>query len=291
MTHFTRRASVHDILENASAYEWTIDRPGVLRFSLSDTVELHIHDTESAGPGAMLAHGSDVESTVIAGELAICVWRVSVRVGSYFNRRLIEPGPGSNDAGAPDVVRLTAGREKTVAETGRCLQRAGEIYATRALRGTVTLVELKRRTDCKHVFWPAGEERDTPEPRPATDAEVAAIAVYALERWFAPQDGAADDPMPQLERESQPTGWHASGPTRQRTCPAPEPSATIDPRFHVLAAGMFEIEAGGPGGIVTWGVTGMRDRARKALEDAGLLSPSSRRRGEVEFGLQSALGQ
>ena len=70
-------------------------------------------------------------------------------------------------------------------------------------------------------------------------------------------------------------------------------SATHPNRVHVLAAGLFEIEAGGPGGIVTWGATGMRDRARKALVEAGLLSPGAHRRAaaETESGLQSALCQ
>ena len=69
-------------------------------------------------------------------------------------------------------------------------------------------------------------------------------------------------------------------------------SATHPNRVHVLAAGLFEIEAGGPGGIVTWGATGMRDRARKALVEAGLLSPGAHRRAaaETESALKSALG-
>lgn len=55
-------------------------------------------------------------------------------------------------------------------------------------------------------------------------------------------------------------------------------STATDPRVHLLAAALREIETGGPGGLVTWGVTGMRDRARLALEEAGLLSPRAKRR-------------
>lgn len=37
MSHSARRATVREILENASAYAWTLDCLGVLRLSLSDT--------------------------------------------------------------------------------------------------------------------------------------------------------------------------------------------------------------------------------------------------------------
>lgn len=84
--------------------------------------------------------------------------------------------------------------------------------------------------------------------------------------------------------EGEEFAWKApETPPPARPRPVPPPTPATDPRVHVLAQALREIECGGPGGLVTWGTTGMRDRARAALEEAGLLSPGARRRAEREL--------
>lgn len=324
MTNETRKESVRAILENASAYEWSLQGLGMLRLYLSENVRLHVWDSNFAVPGVsrMHTHPWDFESTIVVGELTNCLWKETKRNGSahYFNRQLLQCGPGGCLKGEPDVVRLGPLREKTYGEGKSYREQAEQIHSTRALRGTVTIVrrEFKADRDHAHVFWPVGTEWGSAEPRPATAEEVAAITGYALARWFDDAElmddsdeledplpfVAVEDPLPErLELADDddvhdepddnvllfPVEQKPAAPARPCTIDA---AAVTDPRVHVLAAALREIECGGPSGLLTWGPTGMRDRARAALEECGLLSARARRRAQAEKdnALKSAIG-
>lgn len=73
-------------------------------------------------------------------------------------------------------------------------------------------------------------------------------------------------------------------PAKQKTAPAVW-SWKTDPRTLALVRALHELEVGGPAGITVWGVTGMRERARKALMDSGMFSERALARHLRESGV------
>jgi hypothetical protein len=104
-----------------------------------------------------------------------------------YLRQTLLCGAGGGLRGGPELVHLWEGPLERYETGERYEQTADEIHVSTPERGTVTLVEREFLADAEHahVFWPAGEEWGSAEPRLATADEVAAILGHSLEKWFA----------------------------------------------------------------------------------------------------------
>ncbi len=178
------------ILTNAHAYEWSLQGMGMLRLHLPNDWRLHVWDSRFRKPGVSMIHDHlqwALESTIIAGQLTNRRYRIvldATNAKPYLFATL-KPGYGCYFKHEPQPCMLSAELPRTYGPGESYSQRPEEIHETDALDGTVTLMR-KRVTDDEsaRVFWPAGTEWGSAEPRRATADEVATITGDALRKWF-----------------------------------------------------------------------------------------------------------
>lgn len=183
------RALARVILENAGGFRWTLQGLGMLRLHLADNTRLHVWDARFAFPGASPIHDHlqwGLHSTVLSGRLTNTRF-VENSAGEPFMYAVLKAGVGCFFKDGPHAARL-ARLPSEVYEAGDCYeQRPEEIHETGATPGTVTIMRKTPTADGEsaRVFWPAGSEWGSAEPRAATPEEVKAIVGLALDSWTA----------------------------------------------------------------------------------------------------------
>jgi hypothetical protein len=181
------RAMARCILGNAASYEWSLQGMGLLRLYLPDNHRLHVWDSRYRRPGVSMIHDHlqwGLESTIIAGSMMNIRYEIRPD-GRPYMLGLIKPGYGTYFKDAPAQVSLRRISQETYGPGATYAQEPADIHETNAVDGTVTLMrKLPTDNESARVFWPAGTEWGTAEPREATDAEVRDITSYALRTWF-----------------------------------------------------------------------------------------------------------
>lgn len=179
---------VKHILRNARDYNWSLQGFGMLRLYLPDDTRLHVWDERYQVPNVSLIHDHpwDFESVIVAGELHNTrYYKGPLHQGSPMMERTIRPGEGFEILAEDVSCQLVACAVETYKEGARYLQAADEIHGSSYVRGTVTLVKRRRvGADVAKVYYPAGEEWVSGEPRKATEKEVIDICDYAHDTWF-----------------------------------------------------------------------------------------------------------
>lgn len=175
------------ILSNASAYEWSLQGMGMLRLHLPDNYRLHVWDSRFRVRGVSMIHDHlqwGLHSTIIAGHLRNRQY-VEADHGAPYEFAVLKPGYGCFFKEEPKLTRLVLAGAIPYEPGQEYSQEPDEIHETDALDGTVTLMQ-KFPTDDEsaRVFWPAGTQWGSAEPRPATPDEVREITTNALARWF-----------------------------------------------------------------------------------------------------------
>jgi hypothetical protein len=160
----------------------------MLRLYLSTETRLHVWDTRFAVPDVSTIHNHpwSFESYIVAGAIKQRRYIVSPD-GKPFNVSTILAGPGGGLRTAPQPVKLEAQDLEVYGEGDSYTQTTDEIHWSMPEDGTVTLVTrrfVKADRDHARVFWPAGADWVSAEPRPATSREIHEIMSRALERWF-----------------------------------------------------------------------------------------------------------
>ena len=178
------------ILSNAGAYEWSLQGMGMLRLHLPDHHRLHVWDSRYRVPGVSMVHDHlqwGLHSTIVAGRLTNRRYRTVIDAANAepYLFATLKPGYGCYFKHEPQACMLSADSPRLYEEGESYEQSPADIHATDAADGTVTLMR-KTPTDDEsaRVFWPAGSEWGSAEPRRATAAEVEAITSHALLRWF-----------------------------------------------------------------------------------------------------------
>lgn len=181
------------ILTCATSYEWSLQGMGLLRLYLPGNIRLHVWDSRYRAPGVSMIHDHlqwGLHSTVIAGLLRNRRY-VEAADGEAFMYATIKPGFGTYFKHAPLPVGLRSQPPEVYREGDAYSQAPAEIHETDAEDGTVTLMRKTPSSDeSARVFWRAGAEWGSAEPRVATDDEVRDITQQALRRWFDKQEKA-----------------------------------------------------------------------------------------------------
>lgn len=195
------RSLVRTILTNAHAFQWSLQGMGMLRLHLPGDYRLHVWDRRYRTPNVSMIHDHlqwGLHSTIVAGEMTNCRY-VMAADGEPYVFGTLKPGQGCFFKDGPNACYLKARRAITYGPGGEYEQQPEEIHQSDPLDGTVTLMHKRPTADeSARVFWRAGEQWVSAEPRPATPDEVAAITGYALERWFggsAPATSAKAEPV------------------------------------------------------------------------------------------------
>lgn len=193
------KALLRALLEAPEAREWQLQGLGMLRTYLTPEIRLHVWHAGHAvdGVSTMHTHPWHMESKILAG---------IVRQYRYFRpgmmtqhvlesdppeefmQQSLKCGVGGHLTEEPDLVRLRRGKLEEYGEGDIYRQFAHEIHVSLPENGTVTAIHRTvpegANPDQAYVFWPAGEEWISAEPRPATDQERDEIIGYALGTWF-----------------------------------------------------------------------------------------------------------
>lgn len=183
------RELVIAILEKAHAFEWTVQGFGMMRTKLRDRARLHVWSKALQVPDVSLIHDHPwpLRSTIIAGWLKNVKYAElspEVVYTTTHYRQMIATGEGGGPIdGTVMAVHLSLREAMDYFRGDTYTQAPAEVHSSHPEDGCVTLMErpmgppLQRAT----VYWLAGKSWVSAEPRPATDAEVHAASVAALE--------------------------------------------------------------------------------------------------------------
>lgn len=182
------------ILNEARQYDWTLQGFGMLRLHHKD-FRLHVWDSRFKVPGVSVIHDHKqwaLKSTILAGELHnyrfIEYGGVDpiVPPSEEYNKFTILAGVGGGPTSESRVERtwLYRNNPEILLPGMTYTQDPDEIHESRPIDGTVTLMQkVPTGTHEARVFWPAGGEWVSAEPRAATPAEVREIVGNALETY------------------------------------------------------------------------------------------------------------
>ena len=184
------KSAVQAILAKPHAHEWTVQGFGMLRLYLPgpENLRLHIWDSRLAVPGVSVIHTHpwDFESHVVAGVIHNTRWTEGE--GAPYLKQSLQCGAGGCILGTPETVRLHSRPAESWHEGYSYTQQADELHSSAPEDGTVSLLARSvppgRSADHAFVYWPAGEEWVSAEPRVATPDEVEMVTSSSLARWF-----------------------------------------------------------------------------------------------------------
>lgn len=192
----TLALAVRKVLENPfiMSNRWSVQGLGMLRLYMDEKkeVRLHIWNSQIAAeymrqsglrdwPSPMHDHPWDFKSTILAGKLYQCRY-VPNDAGADYNFMTIQCGPGGCAKSQPEPIKLLCQPQEEYNPGDSYYQRADEIHISQPIDGTVTVIERTFHEDTEHarVFWQAGKEWVTAEPRDATPQEVLDFCTSAL---------------------------------------------------------------------------------------------------------------
>lgn len=190
------KLAIKKILEQPHVHKWSIQGMGMLRLYLSKQVRLHIWHPEFAvaNVSTIHTHPWDFHSVIVCGQLTNMKYKDVT--GQQF-RGPVAPvhcgtircgvGGGLVGSGIDEERQLMPLPHQVLREGQNYTELAEEIHETVALAGTVTIVERMFKPDEDHakVYWPAGTNWVSAEPREANVSEVRAFTETALSRWFS----------------------------------------------------------------------------------------------------------
>ena len=190
------QALANAILRHANHFEWSLRGMGFIRMHLVGHCRLHVWDRRYRVPGVSMIHDHlqwALNSTILSGELVNRIYHeVAGTDGAYrsgdigrFHVATIKPGAGCYfKSEASDTFLLPKLFPERLLPGDTYRQAPDVIHETDAQDGTVTIIRKEPTPDdSARVFWPAGTEWGSAEPRRATADEVASIVAVALSRW------------------------------------------------------------------------------------------------------------
>lgn len=166
------------ILDNALAYDWSVQGFGMLRLYIRKVGRLHIWDYALRYPNVSMVHNHswDLESQIIFGSLMNTRFVESKdNTGIVCNRQRLITGYDTKMVSPIGQVKLVGSVPEIYVEGTTYSQKAYEIHRTDADDGTVTLMARDEDENGQaDVYWPVGVEWGTAKPRKATKEEIAA---------------------------------------------------------------------------------------------------------------------
>lgn len=182
-------ALVRAILEQWRAYKWTGQGFGFIRTKLANVGRIHIWDSSLATKrvSTMHTHPWPLHSTVISGELINQRFIEDPSEGMPYMRSSIATGEGGGLLGEPVSAFIRSGPPELYLPGDSYSQEPSIIHRSIPQDGTVTLMERPQGPPLEEalVFWPAGTQWVSAEPKELQDWMIEPVISYALARWGA----------------------------------------------------------------------------------------------------------
>lgn len=181
------RALAKLILQNAVQFKWSLQGLGMLRLHIDD-VRLHVWDTRFAFPGATPIHDHQqwaLHSTILSGCMMNYRYLETNVGGESYMYKTIRAGYGTFDLHESRAIQLIRQPVEFYYLGQSYSQEPFEIHESRPDPGTVSVMLKMSTTNAQdaRVFWPAGTEWGSAEPRAATIDEVQQMTSHALRVW------------------------------------------------------------------------------------------------------------
>lgn len=185
------RKTVQSVLRDPHEYEWTTQGFGMLRTYLDPAhkYRLNLWHASIRKPGVSMIHDHpwDFTSTIIEGSIVNERFiEVACDLSAcHYSYATIKCGPGGGMVNCQGDIDLHSLPVELYAPGDTYTQKSNEIHQSRALDGTVTLIERTFHPDTEHarVFWRRGMKWVDAEPRVATREEIATVTQAALALW------------------------------------------------------------------------------------------------------------
>lgn len=217
MSYKMQAALVRSILERYTAYDWTVQGFGMVRTKIADVGRIHVWDSRLATPlvSTVHAHPWPLKSLIISGELLNQRFLAPTGVGPspmplpsslspeppqygslpspplralpYMLSR-IATGEGGGLVGEARAVSIWPLKVEAYYGGDTYEQTADEVHRSIPQDGTVTLLQRPMGPPLQEtsVYWPAGTEWVSAEPRRAEKEELRRAIDWALARWNTP---------------------------------------------------------------------------------------------------------
>lgn len=201
-------ALVRAILEKHESYQWTVQGFGMLRTKIANVGRIHIWYSRLATPlvSTMHTHPWPLKSTVISGELVNQRFNEDKAGPLKYMRAVIKCGEGGGLAGEPPTeVRLISMPAETYRAGQTYEQRPNEIHRSLPQDGTVTLMERPQGMEDAMVYWPAGTDWVSAEPKVIEGYKLNLAVAYALSRWDAGYTGATHSDACKIRNIARPS--------------------------------------------------------------------------------------
>lgn len=183
-------ALVLSILQQWRSYQWTVQGFGFIRTKIQNVGRIHVWDSRltTRYVSMMHTHPWPLRSTIISGELINQRFQeVEPHVpGLPYMHSRIATGEGGGLVGEPRPVRLLPVDDPEFYMPGCTYeQRADEIHRSIPQDGCITLLERPQGPPLEEasVYWPAGTEWISAEPKEAELWAIEPVINYALARW------------------------------------------------------------------------------------------------------------
>jgi hypothetical protein len=185
---------VRHILQHRDQFQWSLQGFGMLRTYIGEDLRLHIWSNQHQVDDVSLMHTHpwDFSSLIVSGKITNHLYsEVPSGTARFADRAMwrqrILCGEGGGLEGEPEEVWLRPVSVIQYPANFVYRQAANEIHFSEFDDGTVTVIRRSPAADPDHaaVYWEAGKQWVSAEPRPATTEEVDAIVGLALERWTA----------------------------------------------------------------------------------------------------------
>jgi hypothetical protein len=185
--NFSKEFAVYllkDSLKDSRPHDWSYQGLGMLRLRLNSNTRLHIWDTRFAVPGASPIHDHlqwSLLSEILWGTMRNTRFDINP-LGNDYMYATLKPGEGCFFKHNPRLVGLNAKPTEVYQAGDQYSQQPEEVHLSEPAPGTVTVVHQRRTTDpdSARVFWPAGTNWGSAEPRRATSMEIIQFVNSAL---------------------------------------------------------------------------------------------------------------
>jgi hypothetical protein len=178
---------VRSILLQWRAYEWTVQGFGFIRTKIGTAGRIHVWDSKLSVSRVSTVHTHPwpLVSTVISGELINQRFEIDSEGPVDCLHSRLKTGEGGHLVGETQSVRLKPSATEFYTRGQSYSQKPEEIHCSIPAYGTVTLMERPQGPPLEEasVYWPAGTEWVTAEPRRAKDYEIEDVISFALQRW------------------------------------------------------------------------------------------------------------
>lgn len=171
------------ILENRHSFEWSVQGFGMLRLYLPNNARFHVWDRRLQVPNVSLVHDHlqwALHSLIVSGVMRNT--RYSEGRGEPYHWAQFKAGYDAKQLHDAETMLIEPQRSEVYLPGDAYQQLPNEVHESFPIDGTITIMHKTPTADGEtaRIFWPAGTQWVSAEPRKATGDEIESVCTRAL---------------------------------------------------------------------------------------------------------------